>query len=312
VLRLVIFLLRRLIICILAMFFIITLTFFMMKALPGGPFSKEKKLPPMVMAKIEEKYRLNDPLFKQYVDYLCRIARMDLGPSFRYPNRTVNDIIKSGFPVSATIGAAAVFFALVFGTIAGLIAGLRPFNAADRILILVSAIGFSVPSFVMAGILQHFLSFRLGILPAALWGSPQHAVMPVIVLSILPLAVISRLIRTQVIEVMQQDYIILAKAKGLSFGRILLFHIMPNILPPVITYLGPLIAAIFTGSFVVEHVFAIPGLGKFFVTSIYNRDYTLIMGITIFYSGFLMAMNLLVDLVYALLNPQVKYPGWEE
>ncbi|MEW6661516.1 MAG: ABC transporter permease [Bacillota bacterium] len=304
--------LRRLVTCILAMLFVVTLTFFMMKALPGGPFSKEKKLPPTVMANIEEKYRLNDPIFKQYSDYLWRIAKLDLGPSFRYPGSSVNDIIKRSFPVSAALGAIAVFVALTLGVTTGLVAGLRPCQMADRILVFVSAIGFSVPSFVLAGMLQHFFSFRFNLLPAALWGSPQHAVMPVIVLAALPTAVISRLVRIQVMEVMQQDYIIMAKAKGLPSWRLILFHVMPNALQPVITYLGPLIAAVFTGSFVVEHIFAIPGLGKYFVTSIHNRDYTLIMGVTIFYSGFLMAMNLMVDLIYALLNPQVRYPGWEE
>jgi len=312
VLRLAFFLLRRVFICIMAMFFIITMTFFMMKALPGGPFSKERKLPPTIMANIEEKYRLNDPIAKQYVNYLHRIIMLDLGPSFRYHDSSVNEIIKRSFPVSATLGALAVLVALVLGISAGIIAGFKPHHMADRMLVIISAVSFSVPGFVLAGMLQHFLSYRFNLLPAALWGSPYHAVMPIIVLASIPTAVISRLVRAQVMEVLQQDYMIMANAKGLPLWRLLIFHVMPNTLQPVITYLGPLIAAVFTGSFVVEHIFAIPGLGKYFVTSIQNRDYTLIMGVTIFYSAFLMTMNLLVDIIYALLNPLVRYPSWEE
>jgi oligopeptide transport system permease protein len=311
-LRLALFLLRRLMTCILAMFFVITLTFFLMKALPGGPFSAERRLPPEILANIEEKYRLNDPILKQYKDYLTRIVKLDLGPSFRYSASSVNDIIKRSFPVSAALGAMAVFIALVLGISAGLVAGLRPYQTPDRMLVFISSIGFALPSFVLAGLLQHIFSYRFNLLPAALWGTPQHAVMPVIVLAALPVAVISRLVRTQVMEVMQQDYIVMAKAKGLPFSRILIYHVLPNSLQPVITYLGPLIATVFTGSFVVEHIFAIPGLGKYFVTSIHNRDYTLIMGVTIFYSLFLMSVNLLVDMIYAMLNPRIRYPAWEE
>lgn len=300
------FLARRLGILLISLFFVVTLTFFIMRALPAGPFSSEKNLPPAIMMNIEEKYHLNDPLWKQYVDHLGRVVRWDLGPSFKYPNRTVNEIINTGFPVSATIGALAVLLALVVGLTAGVVSALWQNKFPDYLAMVLATIGFSVPSFILAGVLQYFLSYRWHLLPAAMWGNPAQVVMPVLSLAALPTAVIARLMRAGMLEVLQQDYIKTAKAKGLSTRLTIYRHCLRNAIQPVVTYLGPLVAAIFTGSFVVEYIFTIPGLGRLFVMSIQNRDYTVIMGVTVFYSIFLMVMNLLVDFAYAIIDPRIK------
>lgn len=306
------FLTRRVVTIFFSIFFIITLTFFMMKAIPGGPFTREKKLPPQIEQAINEKYHLDDPLWKQYVDYLGRTARWDLGPSFKYQYKTVNDIIKEYFPVSAQLGAIAIILALGIGLSAGIISALKQNQFLDYGTMFLAILCFSVPSFVIAGLLQYFLAYRWRILPPALWGSWKHMVMPVISLTALPTAVIARLMRSSMLEVLQQDYVKTARAKGLSSRKIITGHVLRNAILPVVTYLGPLIAGIFTGSFIIEYIFAVPGLGRSFVTSIQNRDYTVIMGTTVFYSLFLMAMNLFVDIAYAFIDPRIKLADRKE
>ncbi|MBF7084020.1 ABC transporter permease [Desulfallas sp. Bu1-1] len=300
------FMVRRLAMALVSLFFVVTLTFFIMKAIPGGPFASEKSLPPNILAAINEKYHLNDPLWKQYVDYLGRTARWDFGPSFKYPNRTVNDIIRDGFPVSAAVGAMAVGLALGVGLLAGVMSALKQNHFQDYGTMVLATLGFSVPSFVMAGLLQYFLAYRWQVLPPALWGSWKNIVMPALALSALPTAMIARLMRSSMLEVLQQDYIKTARAKGLSERVIIYRHVLRNAILPVVTYLGPLIAGVFTGSFIIESIFAVPGLGRWFVLSIANRDYTVIMGTTVFYSLFLIAMNLLVDLAYVIIDPRIK------
>ncbi|GAW28718.1 MULTISPECIES: ABC transporter permease [unclassified Carboxydocella] len=300
------FLVRRAISVVTALFFVVTLTFFMMKAIPGGPFDAEKKLPPAIQKNLEEKYHLNDPLYKQYLDYLKGVVTWNLGPSFKEEGVTVNDIIKTYFPVSATLGAVAVAFSLLVGIISGIIAALRHNKWQDYLAMILSTIGFAVPSFILATLLMYVFALKLQWFPAAMWGSWENVVLPALALSGMPTAVIARFMRSSMLEVLQQDYIKTAKAKGLSERVIIYRHALRNALMPIITYLGPLVAGIFTGSFVVEHIFAIPGLGRYFVTSISNRDYTVIMGLTIFYSIFLVLMNLLVDLAYAAVDPRIK------
>ncbi|AVX30301.1 MAG: ABC transporter permease [Bacillota bacterium] len=300
------FLVRRAISVVTALFFVVTLTFFMMKAIPGGPFDAEKKLPPAIQKNLEEKYHLNDPLYKQYLDYLKGVVTWNLGPSFKEEGVTVNDIIKTYFPVSATLGAVAVTFSLIVGIISGIIAALRHNKWQDYLAMILSTIGFAVPSFILATLLMYVFALKLQWFPAAMWGSWENVVLPALALSGMPTAVIARFMRSSMLEVLQQDYIKTAKAKGLSERVIIYRHALRNALMPIITYLGPLVAGIFTGSFVVEHIFAIPGLGRYFVTSISNRDYTVIMGLTIFYSIFLVLMNLLVDLAYAAVDPRIK------
>lgn len=283
-----------------------------MRIIPGGPFASEKNLPPKVEENLNKKYHLDDPLLKQYTDYMLGLAKGDLGPSFKYPDRTVNDIIADGFPVSAILGAVAVLLALSVGLIAGVISALKQNQWQDHLAMIMATIGFSVPSFVLAAVLQYVFSYKLNLVVPAMWGTWQQAILPSISLAALPTATIARLMRTNMLEVLQQDYIRTARAKGLKERVIIYRHAVRNALMPIITYLGPLIASTFTGSFVVEFIFAIPGLGRYFVTSVFNRDYTLIMGLTIFYSVFLMFMNLIVDLSYALIDPRVKLTGGKE
>lgn len=299
------YVLRRLITMFLALWLIITITFVIMHSVPGGPFASEKKVPPAVLKNLNERYHLDDPYWKQYVDYLYNVARLDLGPSFKY-DRTVNEIIKDSFPVSATLGAVAVTFALGAGLLLGVISAWRQGRWQDYTAMTLATLGFSVPSFILSGLLMYVFAFKLRLLPPAMWGSWQNVIMPALALSALPMAFIARMMRSSMLEVLQQDYIKTARAKGLGTGAILVRHAVKNAIMPVVTYLGPLVAAVFTGSFVVEKIFAIPGLGRYFVISVLNRDYTLILGSTVFYAVFLMVMNFLVDLIYAFLDPRIK------
>ncbi|MHB1126160.1 MAG: ABC transporter permease [Bacillota bacterium] len=303
------FLLRRLGFMILTLFFIVTLTFFGMKIIPSGPFSADKRLPAAIEANLAKKYHFDDPLWKQYADYMGRVIRWDLGPSFKYESRSVNEIIDDGFPVSASLGALAVLLALGAGLLAGVLAALRQYGWQDYTAMVLATAGFSVPSFLLAGLLQFIFAYKLHWLPAAMWGRPEQVVLPVLSLAALPIAMIARLMRSSMLEVLHQDYIRTARAKGLKEKYIVYRHGMKNAFIPVVTYLGPLIAAIFTGSFIVEWIYAIPGLGRYFVMGVQNRDYTLVMGITVFYSVLLMFANLTVDISYAFLDPRVRLAG---
>lgn len=296
----------RFISSLVTLLFIITVTFVLMHAIPGGPFAGEKAVAPEVARNIEKHYHLSDPLWQQYIDYLKKISRLDFGPSFKYPDRTVNDLIQEGFPVSALIGLIAVLVALALGIPAGILSALRHTRWQDNMVMLVAIIGVSMPSFIVATLLQYIFSYKLQWLPAALWGTPSHLVLPVLALSALPLAFFARLVRSGMLEVLSQDYIRTARSKGLSEAVIVLRHALKNALIPLITVLGPILANLLTGTFVIERIFAIPGLGNYFVNSIYNRDYFVILGLTVFYAMLLLALNLLVDIVYALIDPRIK------
>ncbi len=302
------FVLRRIVTMILALWLIITLTFVIMHSVPGGPFSSERKAPPAVLENLNARYQLNDPYWKQYVDYFSNIARGDLGPSFKY-DRTVNEIISEGFPVSAALGAVALSFSLGAGILLGTLAAWKHKSWLDYSAMLLAALGFSVPGFILGGLLMYVFAYELMWLPPAMWGGWRHVVMPALALSALPMAYIARLMRSGLLEVLRQEYISTARAKGLSYGYILVHHAFKNALLPVITILGPLAAAVFTGSFAVESIFAVPGLGRYFVVSVMNRDYTLILGLTVFYSAFLLVMNFIVDLFYFLLDPRIRPAG---
>ena len=291
---------------ILVLWVVMTVTFFLMHAIPGGPFTEEKSLPPAVMANIEARYKLNDPLITQYQDYLINVLQGDLGPSFKYVGRSVNDIILESFPVSLELGLEAILLAFFIGVPAGVYAAYRRNGWQDRTGSLLTTLGVAVPSFVLAALLVDFFAMKLGLLPAALWNSWVSRVLPAIALAAMPMAFIARLTRSSMLDVLGQDYIKTAKAKGLSTSAVLFKHALPNALIPVVTYLGPMAASVLTGSFVIETIFAIPGLGSYFVTSIYNRDYTVILGITLFYSAIVILMNMLVDLIYPLLDPRIK------
>lgn len=291
---------------------IITVTFILMHSVPGGPFTDERNLPEAVMRNIAERYHLNDPLWKQYIDYLSNVLLGDFGPSLKYDDRSVNAIIAEGFPVSAILGSAAVALALLVGIPAGIIAALKQQKWEDYTVMFGATLGVSVPNFVIASLLVYVFALQLDLFPAALWEGPESLVLPAISLAAMPTAIIARLTRSSMLEVLSQDYIKTARAKGLSDFTIIWRHALKNSLMPVVTYLGPLIAGVFTGSFVIESIFAIPGLGKYFVTSIYNRDYTVILGVTIFYSFILVFLNFLVDMTYQFLDPRIKLDNEKE
>ena len=300
------YIIKRIFNAFIVLWIVITITFFLMHAIPGGPFTAEKSLSPYVLHSIEERYKLNDPLYKQYGDYLCNLVQGDLGPSFKYPGRSVNDIIKDGFPVSFKLGIEAILIAIIIGIPAGILAGVKKDKWQDRAVNFFTTLGVAVPSFVVAALLIYVLSTKLHLLPAAMWNGWQYEIMPALALSGMPMSFIARLTRSSMLDILSQDYIKTARAKGLSWSRVLIKHALPNSLIPVVTYLGPMTASILTGSFVIETIFAIPGLGQYFVTSIYNRDYTVILGVTIFYSVIVIVLNMVVDLLYPLLDPRIK------
>lgn len=300
------YIIKRIFNAFIVLWIVITITFFLMHAIPGGPFTAEKSLPPYVLHSIEERYKLNDPLYKQYGDYLCNLVQGDLGPSFKYLGRSVNDIIKDGFPVSFKLGIEAILIAIIIGIPAGILAGVKKDKWQDRAVNFFTTLGVAVPSFVVAALLIYVLSTKLHLLPAAMWNGWRYEIMPALALSGMPMSFIARLTRSSMLDILSQDYIKTARAKGLSWSRVLIKHALPNSLIPVVTYLGPMTASILTGSFVIETIFAIPGLGQYFVTSIYNRDYTVILGVTIFYSVIVIVLNMVVDLLYPLLDPRIK------
>lgn len=300
------YIVRRLAISMVTIWMIITITFALMHAIPGGPFTREKALPPAVLKNIEERYHLNDPLWKQYVDYLQNLARGDLGPSFKYQGVTVNKIIAESFPISAQLGLAALSIMIFVGLPAGIISALRQTKWQDHLAMFLATIGVAVPNFVIATLLIYIVGVKLGWLPTARWLSWQSVIMPSIALAGYYTAYVARLTRSSVLEVLQQDYIRTARAKGLPERVVVYKHALKNALIPIVTYLGPISAGILTGSFVIEKIFAIPGLGEHFVASIWNRDYTVILGVTVFYATLLVVINLVVDILYSFIDPRIR------
>ena len=278
----------------------------MMRAIPGGPFTDEKAIPPFVLEKMNARYGLNDPLYVQYGRYMMNILRLDFGPSYRYEGLSVNELIAQNFPVSAAVGGAAIVLALLVGIPAGIISALRRGKWQDRLAMILATLGVTVPNFVIAAVFVYVFAWRLGWVTVGFWEGASTAVLPAITLAGYPAAFISRLVRSGMLEVLGQDYIRTAYAKGLRERSVVYIHALKNAIIPVITYLGPLTAGILTGSFVVEQVFGVPGLGTFFVTSITNRDYTTIMGVTIFYSALLVFFNLIADVCLAVVDPRIK------
>ena len=281
----------------------------MVRLAPGGPFDAERVLLPEIEANLRAAYHLDEPLYQQFLRYLGGLLRGDFGPSFQYRDYTVTELIMAGFPVSLRLGGGAMILALLFGITAGSIAALRQNTRTDYSVMSVSMTGISVPNFVMAPILILIFAVYLGWLPAGGLGegSPKNLILPIISLALPQIAYISRLTRGSMIEVLRSDFIRTAKAQGLPAGKILVRHALKPALLPVVSYLGPATAAIITGSVVIEQIFSIPGLGRFFVQGALNRDYTLVMGVVVFYGVLIIALNLIVDLAYAWLDPKVKY-----
>ena len=300
------YILKRILLAIVTIWAVATLTFFLMNMVPGGPFLSEKAISPQATAALEAKYGLDKPLWQQYLTYMAGASHGDFGDSLTQRGRTVMDIITMKFPVSARVGGVSVLVALLLGVPLGCIAALKRGKFLDNLISVVSTCGIAVPSFVICTLLLYFFGVRLQILPTMGLTSWKHYVMPVMALAFYPTAYIMRLMRSSMLDVLGQDYMRTAKAKGLAGGKILFKHALRNAILPVITYVGPLLAYTVTGSFVVEKIFTIPGLGGEFISAINGRDYTLIMGTTIFLATLIILMNVVVDIVYKIVDPRIK------
>jgi oligopeptide transport system permease protein len=287
---------------------LITIAFFLIRVAPGGPFDSEKALPDEIRLNLEAKYHLDEPLLQQYFRYLGQIITLDFGPSFQYKDWTVNELIALGFPVSLTIGGLAMLLAFFVGSLVGIVAAMRQNSATDYTIMGLAMVGVSIPNFVIAPFLILGLAVYLGWLPAGGWEwSASYMVLPVITLALPVIAYIARLMRGSMIEVLHSNYIRTARAKGLPEYLIVSRHALKPALLPVISFMGPATAALITGSVVIERIYSIPGLGSYFVQGALNRDYTLVMGVVIFYGFVIVLLNFVVDLLYAWLNPKIRY-----
>lgn len=304
------FIIQRVVFAIISLFIIVSATFFLMKAVPGDPISNENDdIPEEILEAMRDHYGLNDPLFVQYTNYLKSVVAWDLGPSYTYKGTTVNEIINKGFPVSFVLGVTALLIGVGGGLLLGVISALNHNKSKDYMAMVIAVIGISVPNFILAALLQYVFAIKLGWFPVAKWGSLNQIVLPALALAALPLAFVARLTRSSMLEVLSENYIKTAKAKGIDQWIITYKHALRNALLPVITYIGPLSVSILTGTFVIEKIFGIPGLGSHFVMSIMNRDYTVIMGTAVFYSVLLLAVILIVDLSYGIIDPRIKFSG---
>lgn len=308
--------LRRVLGAIPTLLIIITLAFFMMRLAPGGPFDSQRRLPPEIERNVEAAYQLDKPVYAQYFTYLGRLLHGDLGPSYKNKDFTVSELIADGLPVSAELGLSAAVLALVFGVGLGVMAALRQNHMTDHAIMSVAMIGITVPNFVTAPLLTLLFGvyglrlFGMDIsLPVGGWngGALRNMILPVVVLALPQIAVIARLIRGSMVEALHSNYVRTARAKGLPGYRIVARHALQAALLPLVSYLGPAVAALVTGSLIVEQIFGLPGIGRYFVTAALNRDYTLVLGVVIFYATFIILLNLAADLLYAVLDPRVSY-----
>ena len=305
------FIFRRILGLIPTMFLIITLSFFLIRLAPGGPFSSEKKVTPEVMQNLLKKYHMDEPLFKQYLRYMGDVLRGELGPSFKNKDYSVNELIAVSLPNSLILGVTSLALALLFGIAVGVVSALTQNSAADYTAMSAAVIGISVPLFVVGPVFMLVFAMKLQWLPTSGWitgrAGLKTLIMPAVTLAFPYFAYIARLSRASILEILRSDYIRTARAKGLKQSAVIWRHVLKGALLPVVSYLGPAFAGIVTGSVVVEQIFLVPGLGNFFVKSALNRDYTLIMGTVIVYSFILIVMNLIVDIIYGLLDPRISY-----
>ncbi len=300
------FLSKRILMSVITLFIIATVTFFIMFLVPGGPFLSEKISPQMEKIMMET-YGFDKPLIEQYGTYMSRLVQGDMGISFKRKGYSVQEIIGEKFPVSAGLGAWAILVGILMGVPLGVLAAYKRNKLADRIIMFICTLGIALPSFVIATTLLYTFGMNLKWLPTVGLKTPQNYIMPVFALSLSPTCYITRLMRSSMLDVMGQDYLKTARSKGLSEFKVLFKHAMRNSLMPVVTYLGPMITAVLTGSFIVERIFSVPGLGSYFINSINGRDYPMIMGTTIFLAGLLITMNLVVDVLYTVIDPRIKY-----
>jgi len=304
-----VYLIRRLLLSLLTLWVIITLTFVLMHAIPGDPFVSEARISPQALENLRRFYGLDQPLPVQYVKYLSNLIRLDLGRSLRSEVRDINQIIADGLPISALLGAEALLLAVLGGMTLGVLAALGHNRLLDYLSIGLAIVGISVPSFILATLLIHVFAVQLGLLPVSTWGTWRHTVLPAVALGLAPLAYLARLTRSSMLEELSQDYVRAAVARGLSRPRVIVGHALRNALLPMVTVLGPLSAGILTGSFIIENIFGIPGIGKIFVLSISDRDYPLILSGAVVYSALLLAANFLVDVAYGVIDPRIRVLG---
>ena len=299
------YIVKRILSCILTIFIVITAVFFLVRLMPGGPFDSDK-MTPEIKANLNEKYGLDQPMGVQYSMYMKNLLKGDLGESMVFRGKKVSDTIKTSFPSSAKVGLVAVVVSVICGVGLGIISALKAGRWPDRVCMIIATLGITIPSFVVAALLMYVFTVNLKLLPASGLSSWKNYIMPVFALSLSSLAFITRLTRSKLVDVLKSDYIRTAKAKGLSSRTIIFKHALRNSLIPIVTYLGPLVAGILTGSFVVEKIFAIPGLGNQFVQTVLGRDYTMLLGVVIFYSTLIVVCNLVVDILYVFIDPRIK------
>lgn len=299
------YILKRIVISLATLLVLITAVFFLVRLMPGDPFASEK-MPPDVKANLEAYYGLDKPLIVQYFTYMGQLLKGNMGYSMVYSNKTVNDIIAATFPYSADLGIRALTFAVCFGISLGIVAALRRGKPLDYGCILIAIVGTSVPDFIMGSLLQYFFGVQMKLLPVAQYTTWKHTILPSIAVGFYSLASISRYMRTSMLEVISQDYIKTAKSKGISNFRITWKHQIRNAIMPVVTMMGPLVASVLTGTFVIEAMFVVPGMGKYYVESISTYDYTIVLGITVFYGAFLVICNTIVDILYGFIDPRIK------
>ena len=302
---------RRVAYMLVALFVIATVTFFISKLLPGSPFANPK-LTPHIRQMLEEKYGLDEPVYVQYVKYMLNVAQGDLGNSFFFESRPVTQMILKGLPVSAFIGIQAVIFGLVVGLVLGIVAALRHNTVWDTLAVVIAVLGVSAPSFILGPLLQYWLGVKLGLFPIAFFESWWHSVLPSLALAVFVISTVARFIRSEMLEVMGQDYTTLARAKGLSGLAVIVRHVLRNSLIPLVTVMAPLTIYIITGSLVVEQIFAVPGIGEQFVTSIFVSDYSMILGTTLFFSVLFIFALLIQDIMYGIIDPRIRVSGAKE
>lgn len=303
------YILKRLGLALVTLWLVITLTFIIMHSIPGNPFAKEGKMPQGVYENLMRYYNLDKPLIVQYGMYLKQIASFDFGPSIKSATLTVNYQITKGFPVSAHLGLQALSIAIFFGIVFGTIAALNHNKAPDYIFTVIAIIGISVPSFILATVLINYVAVEWKLLPVATWKTWKHTILPSIALAMMPLAHVTRLMRSSMLEVLSQDYIKTARAKGLARTAVIVKHGIRNAILPVVTVLGTITTNLVTGSFIIERIFAVPGMGDLFVKGIFNRDYPVILGSTIFYAAVLILLTLIIDIAYTFIDPRIKVIG---
>ncbi|MEM9168049.1 MAG: ABC transporter permease subunit [Pseudomonadota bacterium] len=299
--------LKRLLTIVPTLFVIITLTFFLMRVAPGGPFDEERPLAPAVLENIRASYGLDKPLVEQYWTYMGNLLRGDLGPSFVYRDKRVHEVLGEGLPISMTLGATALTIALILGVLLGTIAALNQNKRADYVIVTFATFGITIPNYVLAPVLTLIFALSFNLLPATGWGTPSQMVLPVLSLALPQVAIITRLMRGAMLEALKSDHVRTARAYGLPLTRVVGKHALRSAFIPVLTYIGPAAAALLTGSIVVEQIFNIPGIGRYFVTSALNRDYTMVMGTVVIVATFILVFNLIIDLLYSVLDPRVRY-----